>query len=44
VALVCASTWTEQALRDRPAVVAQAAALAALGTMVTAARSSTQRV
>jgi len=39
VALVFASTWTEQTLRERPATVAQAAALAALGTMLTATLS-----
>jgi len=42
VALVCASTWTEQALRGLPAAAAQAAALVALGA--TAARSSAERV
>jgi len=43
VALVGASWWTERALHGRPAAVAEAATLVALGTMATAARSSTQR-
>ena len=43
VALVCANTWTEQALRERPATVAQAAALAALGAMITSTRFSARR-